>query len=67
MFFLTSLFRLIVLVASDLALFPSLAIMQRNKRHFELFVGIFQLTSKTLYNLCQALQISIFLNEGFEG
>ncbi|KAJ3307233.1 hypothetical protein HDV03_001718 [Kappamyces sp. JEL0829] len=38
--------------------------MQRNKRHFELFIGVFQLLSKTLYNLCQALQVGMFLDEG---
>jgi hypothetical protein len=64
MFIITSLFRLIVLVLSDLSMLPALALMKRNHRHFPLFIAIFQFTSKSLYNLCDALQINFFISKG---
>lgn len=63
MFIVTSVFRLIVLVMTDLAMLPALQIMKSNKRHFELYIGVFQFLSKTLFNASQALQVDVFLNQ----
>jgi hypothetical protein len=43
---------------------PALQIISQNKRHFELYIGIFHFASKYLYNLTQAIEIDIFLDNG---
>ncbi|KAI8908413.1 hypothetical protein EDD86DRAFT_276226 [Gorgonomyces haynaldii] len=63
MFLVTSVFRLVVLVLTDLAMIPALQIMYSNKRHFELFIGIYFFAAKLLFNLSQALQTPFFLSE----
>ena len=50
-------------VLTDLAFIPALAVMASNRRHFELFIGIFQLISGFLYNFCDALDTSVVLTE----
>ena len=50
-------------VFTDLAFVPPLLIMHTNRRHFELYIGIFQLTTGFLYNFCNALNIQVFLTE----
>lgn len=48
---------------TDLALVPALLVMARYRRHFEMFVGILQMTFALAYNICNALQVTIFLRE----
>ena len=43
---------------------PSLLLIQRNNRHFELFVGSFLFVTKFLYNTSEAIQLSLYLDEG---
>eukprot|EP00658_Telonema_sp_P-2_P039745 TRINITY_DN28392_c0_g1_i1.p1 TRINITY_DN28392_c0_g1~~TRINITY_DN28392_c0_g1_i1.p1 ORF type:complete len:210 (+),score=42.55 TRINITY_DN28392_c0_g1_i1:216-845(+) len=50
-------------VVSDLALVPSLLLLLRNRRHFEMFIGVGCVSSAVLYNTCNAFQVSIFLTE----
>ena len=64
MFLVTSIFRLLILSLTDISMFPAILLIQRNHRHFELYIGIFHFLSKLFYNSCQALQINIFLDEG---
>jgi hypothetical protein len=47
---------------TDLALLPSLAIVAERGRHFELFVGAFQLVCSLGYNITDALEISLLLS-----
>jgi hypothetical protein len=37
--------------------------VRRYRRHFELFIGAFQLGTGFLYNFCNALNVSVFLTE----
>ena len=48
---------------TDLALVPALIVMARYRRHFEMFVGILQMTCALAYNICNALHVTIFLKE----
>ena len=64
MFLITSIFRLLLLSLTDLAMLPSLLLIQRNNRHFELFVGSFLFVTKFLYNTSEAIQLSLYLDEG---
>ena len=64
MFLITSIFRLLVVSLTDIAMFPALILIQKNHRHFELYIGAFHFISKLLYNTCQALEITLFLDEG---
>ena len=50
-------------VLTDVAFVPPLMIMHRYRRHFELYVGVFQLTTGFLYNFCNALGLRVFLTE----
>ena len=50
-------------VFSDLTFLPPLLIMHRHRRHFELYIGVFQLTTGFLYNFCNALNVQMFLTE----
>jgi hypothetical protein len=50
-------------VLTDIAFLPPLMIMWRYRRHFELYVGIFQLVTGFLYNFCNALNVNVFLTE----
>jgi len=50
-------------VFSDLAFLPPLLIMHRHRRHFELYIGVFQLATGFLYNFCNALNVQLFLTE----
>ena len=44
------------------ALAPALIQVARRRRHFELFIGTFQFLSALLYNLSEALQMPLFIN-----
>ena len=37
--------------------------MHRYRRHFELYIGVFQLVTGFLYNFCNALNVNVFLTE----
>jgi len=50
-------------VCSDFALIPCLFVMAEQRRHFELFIGVSQVVTAFCYNTCNALQISLFLDE----
>ena len=50
-------------VLTDIAFVPPLYIMHRYRRHFELYIGVFQLLTGFLYNFCNALNTSVFLTE----
>ena len=50
-------------VLTDIAFVPPLFIMHRYRRHFELYIGVFQLTTGFLYNFCNALNVNVFLTE----
>lgn len=50
-------------VFTDLAFLPPLVIMHRHRRHFELYIGVFQLVTGFLYNFCNALNVQVFLTE----
>jgi len=56
--FLTFLFA----VCSYSSLVPSLLVTARNRKHFEVFVGLVAIVSGFLYNTCDALHVSLFLN-----
>ena len=50
-------------VLTDVAFVPPLLIMHRYRRHFELYIGVFQLATGFLYNFCNALNVNVFLTE----
>lgn len=50
-------------VVTDMAFLPPLMVMWRYRRHFELYVGVFQLATGILYNVCNALNVNLFLTE----
>ena len=50
-------------VLTDVAFVPPLMIMHRYRRHFELYIGVFQLATGFLYNFCNALGTNVFLTE----
>lgn len=50
-------------VLTDVAFVPPLLIMHRYRRHFELYIGCFQLATGFLYNFCNALNVNVFLTE----
>lgn len=62
MFLVTSIFRIVILVLTDLSMIPALLLMQKAHKHFPLYIGFFQFFTKTLYNISQALQFNIFLH-----
>ena len=53
--------RFLFEIVTDLAFVPSLAKVARRRRHFELFIGVLQFLSVSMYNVADALEISIFL------
>uniref|UniRef100_A0A7S3F9H8 Uncharacterized protein n=1 Tax=Haptolina ericina TaxID=156174 RepID=A0A7S3F9H8_9EUKA len=50
-------------VLTDIAFVPPLVVMHRFRRHFELYIGVFQLATGFLYNFCNALNMNVFLSE----
>ncbi len=48
-------------VATDLAMVPSLQVIKANRRHFELFVGCFQLVAGVAYNASNVAGARVFL------
>ena len=57
------LLRLFIMASTDAAMIPALMVMQRNRRHFECFIGCFHLMVSFLFNVSGALEIDIFLSE----
>jgi hypothetical protein len=55
--------RFVFLARTDAAMLPALAVMQRNRRHFELFVGLFQLLVSFSFNAAEAFDTQLFLTE----
>jgi len=60
---LISVVRFIVMALTDAAMIPALLVMQRNRRHFELFIGCFHLIISFLFNISGAWETNIFLSE----
>lgn len=50
-------------IVTDAAFVPPLLLLWRSRRHFELYVGVFQLSTGVLYNFCNALNVTLFLTE----
>jgi hypothetical protein len=55
--------RFCCLALTDAAMLPALQVMRKNQRHFELFLGIFQLAISFLFNVAEAFHVSLFLKE----
>lgn len=55
--------RFLLLALTDLAMIPALNIMKRNRRHFELFVGVLHLGVSFIFNAAEALDTELFLKE----
>ncbi|CAH0473931.1 unnamed protein product [Peronospora belbahrii] len=55
--------RFVLLALTDAAMLPALNVMKRNRRHFELFVGILQLVTSFFFNAAEAFNTQLFLTE----
>lgn len=55
--------RFAFLALTDLAMLPALSVMKRNRRHFELFVGILHLLVAFTFNAAEAFDTELFLKE----
>ncbi len=55
--------RFCCIALTDAAMIPALTVMHKNHRHFELFIGVFQLSISFLFNLVEAFHSSLFLKE----
>ncbi|KAJ0411918.1 hypothetical protein ATCC90586_006013 [Pythium insidiosum] len=55
--------RFCCLALTDAAMIPALQVMRKNHRHFELFIGVFQLSISFLFNVAEAFHASLFLKE----
>lgn len=54
--------RFVFEVVTDLSVFPSLYLIQRRRKHFEFFMGVFQFVCSMMYNFCDAFDLdSVFL------
>lgn len=60
---LLALARFCFLALTDAAMVPALGVMKRNHRHFELFVGVFQLCIAFCFNAAEAFHAQLFLRE----
>ncbi|KAE8976768.1 hypothetical protein PR002_g25217 [Phytophthora rubi] len=55
--------RFVFLALADAAMLPALDVMKRNRRHFELFVGVFHLVIAFCFNATEAFDTQLFLKE----
>ncbi|CEG43133.1 Protein of unknown function DUF3522 [Plasmopara halstedii] len=55
--------RFVFLALTDLAMLPALNVMKKNRRHFELFVGILHLIVAFTFNAAEAFDTELFLKE----
>lgn len=55
--------RFVFLALTDAAMLPALDVMKRNRRHFELFVGVLQLVIAFCFNAAEAFDTQLFLKE----
>uniref|UniRef100_M4BAN6 Uncharacterized protein n=1 Tax=Hyaloperonospora arabidopsidis (strain Emoy2) TaxID=559515 RepID=M4BAN6_HYAAE len=55
--------RFVFLALTDVAMLPALVVMKRNRRHFELFVGVSQLLISFSFNAAEAFDTQLFLRE----
>ena len=51
--------RFIFEVCTDVTFVPALAVVANRGRHFELFIGIFQLVASLMFNLCDAIDVDL--------
>ena len=52
-----------MMALTDVAMLPALNVMHRNRRHFELFIGVFHLIISIIFNITGALDTELFLDE----
>uniref|UniRef100_A0AAV1UUA7 Uncharacterized protein n=2 Tax=Peronospora matthiolae TaxID=2874970 RepID=A0AAV1UUA7_9STRA len=55
--------RFVFLSLTDVATLPALVVMKRNRRHFEMFVGVSQLLISFFFNTAEAFDTQLFLGE----
>ena len=55
--------RFLLGAVTDFALVPSLYLIAKRRRHFEMFVGITQVVTAVLFNTCAAFNVDLFLRE----
>ncbi|KAF1792187.1 Protein of unknown function DUF3522 [Phytophthora cactorum] len=55
--------RFVFLALTDAAMLPALDVMKRNRRHFELFIGVLQLVVAFSFNAAEAFSTQLFLRE----
>jgi hypothetical protein len=48
---------------TDLSVVPSLFLIWQRRRNFELFIGVFQFVASLLYNVCDSLDVELFLDK----
>jgi len=60
---MSTILRWLLGAATDLSFVPALLEIRRRRRHFELFVGGFQLFSSFMFNSSQSLEVPLFLRE----
>jgi len=60
---MSAVIKILLGAVTDLALIPALFQVARLRRHFELFIGVSQIITSTLFNTCEGLGISIFVRE----
>jgi hypothetical protein len=50
-------------VGTDASFIPALYVVAEHRRHFVLFIGIFQLFSSLMFNLCNSFGVKLFLTD----
>lgn len=60
---MSAIIKFLVLALTDLSMLPALTLMLENKRHFEVFIGTFQLIISFLFNFFESIGVSFFLEE----
>lgn len=60
---MATLLRFCLVALTDASMLPALSVMKRNHRHFELFIGVFQLVISFCFNAAEAVHTTLFLKE----
>lgn len=58
---MASVLKFLFEVITDFSVVPSLMLILQRKRHFEFFIGVFQMVVSLLYNLSDAFGVQLFL------
>uniref|UniRef100_A0A7S2WQI7 Intimal thickness related receptor IRP domain-containing protein n=1 Tax=Mucochytrium quahogii TaxID=96639 RepID=A0A7S2WQI7_9STRA len=56
-------FEFFLSACTDLAFVPALVQVFKRRRHFELFIGVFQLFAAFMYNCSEAMGVDIFIRQ----